>query len=267
VGSAECAPPPEKPQTLLRLQQAPEFHAELDVVNKYVSRGLVAVDDPVLQPCVGMAWGGFDLCLWGNLDTTDYGAGRYNNREWRFSETDVCLTYSHTFSKDVHESLPTSLELGGGARYENYDGTQCDDTVKLLAWATLPDLPVTPTLAAEWDADETHGLYLNFSVEHSIPLIKGADGKADPLCLVLGAGIGWGDDNQNEADFGVSSQRFSDAGVAAKLVWALTEHVQVAPFVRYTDFVSNPLRQAAADANDNGSSEQFVYGLNLSFAL
>ena len=45
--------------------------AALDYNSKYVWRGILVTDDPVLQPSITFAFKGFSLNIWANMDLTD----------------------------------------------------------------------------------------------------------------------------------------------------------------------------------------------------
>ena len=66
----------------------PEVSAELAVWNKYVWRGIIATDDPVLQPAAEVGFGGISLGVWANLELTDV-----NDSQTEFTEVDYTLAY------------------------------------------------------------------------------------------------------------------------------------------------------------------------------
>lgn len=245
--------------------EKPSVSLSLDYANKYVWRGLVSNNDPVLQPSLTVGWYGFSANVWGNVDTTDYGKDAYGaDREWKFSEIDYTLSYGYTFAKDKY-NLPTSLAVNGGIVKYTFDGTSLEDTTEVFVGAGLPDVFLAPSLTAYFDIDESRGVYLSGSVSHTISLVK--RGEADALSLILGASLGWGDKQNNEFYYGGTYQDgLADAGVSATLKWSVTDNFAVSPYVKYTDIVTKSLRDVRDDQPDM-SSEQLVVGINATYSF
>ena len=66
---------------------------DLAAASKYVWRGLLVNDEFVLQPSVGITFGGFNANIWSSVDLTDYGAesGAYNGRKFDLQEVDYTV--------------------------------------------------------------------------------------------------------------------------------------------------------------------------------
>lgn len=82
---------------LVAAQERPRLETSLnvDVVSKYVWRGIPYVNDWAIQPSVEFAWGGWTLGFWGNHEPTDWNRGTYpTNPRGRFTEFDTSLEYA-----------------------------------------------------------------------------------------------------------------------------------------------------------------------------
>lgn len=75
-----------------------ETTLNVDLVSKYVWRGIVYVNDWAIQPSVEFAAGGWTLNFWGNLEPTDWNRNAYpSNPRGRFTEFDASLEYAGTW--------------------------------------------------------------------------------------------------------------------------------------------------------------------------
>jgi hypothetical protein len=247
---------------------APSVTLDAEFASRYVWRGLCLNADPVFQPAITVGWEGLSLSAWGSLDSTDWGDGRYNNREGRFAEIDYNLAYSHSFSKEAYAALPTTIAVTGGVIWYTFDGTTLDDTAELFAGIGLPDLPLGPTLTVYHDVDEFHGTYVDLAGSHSFTLISKGEGEAaaDVLALVLGGHVAWADQACNEGNLGVCQEGFADAGLSVALPWSVGGGFTITPYVKHSNFLSRALRDSAA-ANADASSDQTVFGVKLSYSF
>ena len=139
----------------------PTVSLDTTFVSKYVWRGLVLTDGPTWQPSATVAWQGLTLNVWGNLDMDNA-----NHLDGEFNEVDYTITYEHEIVG------PLSGKIG----FITYDfpNTNFHTTTELLAGLTL-DVPLSPSLTAFFDLDETDGVYLLAEIGHSFELPKLAD--------------------------------------------------------------------------------------------
>ncbi len=246
--------------------ERPTGSLSLDYASRYVWRGMVANQDPVLQPSLTLSWYGFSVNAWGNVDTTNYGdhEGGYNDRKWEFSEVDYTLSYSHTFEKKT-TGLPFNVAPTLGYISYTFDGTTVENTQEVFFGVGLPDVLLSPTLTAYYDVDECHGWYLNAAVSHSISLYKKED--KDILALILGASLGWGSAQENGFYYGgTSEQGLSDFGLSAGIKYAVTDNFAITPYVKYSDIITKGLN----DVRDNlsgATSSQTVFGVNATYSF
>jgi uncharacterized protein (TIGR02001 family) len=210
-----------------------------DVATKYVWRGQLITDDPVLQPSATLSGYGFSANVWGNVDFTDVNetdGGSFNLRE-------VDYTLSYGFSPSE------GLDLEAGIIWYTFPGG--DSTGEVYGSVCLSAVPLSPTLAVYYDFDEVDGFYANLGVGHTFEL-------TEKLGLSLGASLGWGDSDYHEFYFGqAASSSLSDLLLSASLDYTLTERVSVSLYVAYSDLLDSDV-EALADTGYGDSD--IVYG-------
>lgn len=219
-----------------------------DVFTKYVWRGQLLTDDPVIQPSVTASWKGLSLNMWGSVDATDINEGPGD--EYRFQEVDYTLSYGFAPTK--------GLDLEAGFITYTFPGTGAYTTEEVYGSACLSSVPLAPTLAVYYDVDEVDGFYVNLGISHTFDL-------ADKLGLTLGAGIGWADSDYNQAYFGVNDSAFGDVSATAELAYAITENASVALRLGYTDFVDSGIRDGADAVYGDSSNLVAGVGFTLGF--
>ena len=240
--------------------------AGVDLLNKYVWRGMVLSDVPVAQPSISVANSGFGINVWGNIDLDKRADGRDNAKQ--FNEIDYTLTYEHQFDAlsvtggVIHYTFPNVGLPTAGVKPGNTlkDG----DTTEVFAGLSLPDVIFCPAVTAYVDADEVAGgSYINFSLSHSIdlPIAEGC-----PLDTAdFGVGVGWGSSEYNRAYFAdnpnpgsglndvTASVSFPiDVGAGGESGWILT------PTLIYTSILDTDLRHSHGE--EDGS---LIWGVNL----
>jgi len=203
---------------------------------KYVWRGVNLVDDPVVQPSVGLSHkSGLSGSIWGNLETTDY-----NGNSGEFTELDYTVDYSWTWEK---------LALAAGAIYYDFPNTGADSTTELYASAGL-DVLLSPTLTVYRDVDEVEGTYVSlgasYSSAESIEPVPGIVASAD-----FSAAIGHGSSSHNDAYYGHDGVGLTDLLLSASLPVVIKESGwTVTPSVSYSTLLDHKIRDAADD-DDN----------------
>ncbi len=220
----------------------------VDVATKYVWRGQLLTDDPVVQPSITLSRGGLSLNVWGSIDATDINEG--SGDEYRIQEVDYTLSYGFT---------PTEgLDIEAGFISYTFPGTGLPTTEEVYGSASLSNVPLTPTLVVYYDVDEVDGFYVNLGIGHTFQL-------TEKLALGLGAGIAWADSDYNNAYFGVDDGGLGDVSVSAALDYAVNERLSISAHVGYTAFPDDDIRDAA-DAG-YGDSSNIAGGVNLTVAF
>lgn len=222
------------------------FEAGLDYVSKYVWRGILINDEPVLQPDITASYKGLNANIWGSIDLTDYGyeSGDYNNRGNSFQEVDYTLSYSYFFKK---------LSLTGGIIWYDFPGTGLDDTKELFISAEM-SVPLSPSLTVDYDYDEAEGFYLESRIEYCFRLSK-------DVSLGLSAGVGWSDSDYNMYYYQVDESTLSDIGLSAGLYYTANEIFTVTPYIKFSRVLDTDLADAVAD------TEFLFFGLNFLFSF
>ena len=210
------------------------IEAGADFNSKYVWRGILVTDDPVLQPWITFAFKGFSFNIWANMDLTDVNG---NNDE--INEVDYTLDYSG-------EAGPVGYSVG--VIHYDFPNTDFAATTEVYAGIGL-DVPLSPTLTVYRDVDEVDGFYVTFDVSHSFENVVNFSETAS-MGIDLGAQISWGDDDYNMGYFGVDSNGFNALTLTAGLPIAIGDHLSITPGVNYSYLIDSDIRDAV-DEEDN----------------
>jgi hypothetical protein len=250
--------------------------------SKFLSYGLVDNNDPILTPSASITF--FDWLTFGVealFDTTKYGkkAG-YGNRAGRYFELDPSVELRHTFSEEDAGWLPTAVELAVGYSYEYHPrsmgggtGEPGDDTQFVTFEIGLPDLWIEPTFSYERDIDRDNGTYLNLELGHEFPLIDGDGEDADPV-LALRPSVAQGFGNSQRVKGYLDPLDHSglmDTCLKLELTWNICDHVALAGYVAYYDFLfDRQIRDASRGYEAHGrwdESWNFIGGLSLTLSF
>jgi len=216
--------------------------ATVDVMSQYIWRGQQLSEEVVIQPSVGITYGGFGANLWANYDT-DLNTS---------NETDLTLNFTNTVDK-------FSYDVG----YIYYSLEGIDDTQEVYLGISF-DVLLSPSATIYWDFDEGDGAYLVLSVGHSFEL-------AEKISLDLGASAGVNFTNEilGFDDDGDDFTNFYDGNVSAALTFALTEHLSVAPMVAYSFPLSDDAEDAleAIDVTGDMDADVFYGGVNIALSF
>lgn len=136
--------------------------ASLGVFNRYIFRGYeIGSDSFVIQPALNIAYKGFGVTYWGNIDSEEHRTQSFiPDREGQksFNEVDLILSYTYGIDK---------LSFTVGYIYYNTKYTfETEEIFLTLAY----DMILKPSLTLYRDINEYGGTYLNFSVAHTLPI-------------------------------------------------------------------------------------------------
>lgn len=242
-------------------EEAAPVSASLDlpVLSAYVWRGQVLNNNTVIQPSLTVSKSGVSLNTWANYNA----AGEYSgdNNE-KFSEMDLTASYSHSVG-------PASLGIGV-AQYtfpnqtlavtdgSNTTTEAYPSTYELYVSASLPDVPLAPTLTVYRDLDVIDGFYAMLGVGHSFAL-------CDKASAALSASIGAGDEDYNKGYFGKEQAALNDIVVGLAIPIAVIDSLTIKPAVSYI-FLPDSSIADAADAV-YGEKEQVVASLTASYTF
>jgi hypothetical protein len=218
--------------------QGADFGIEtsVDFMSKYISHGTVLTDEPVIQPSVTLTYGDFGVNFWGNIDTTSINED--NDDAYNLQEVDYTLFYGFAPSE--------ALEMEIGVATYICPGTPYPTTSEAYVTATLPTVPLCPSLTVYYDFDECDSAHATLSVGHSFAL-------SEKLALSLGADVGYADADTDVTAF--STGKLHDMSVSAGLDYAINENVSIAASLAYIEKL----------IDDDDDSDNVVGGLNLTF--
>ncbi|MCP4573073.1 MAG: hypothetical protein GY838_12020 [bacterium] len=222
-------------------QLAPDVSADIGLFNKYVWRGLIVNDGPVLQPDAMIGLGGASIGAWANVDVDDV-----NDRSGEVTEVDTWIDYG--FGVGLASINAGFVHYG----YPDAGG----DTSELYLVGSAGVL-FSPTLSLYRDVDLAKGLYANFAVSHGLALTPAQT-------LDLTAAVGFGDDKHNQHYYAGSGSGTADLGLTASWTWAAAPLVSVTPMVTYTTLLGD-----ASDAVDASGADTsaVVFGVMASFSF
>ncbi len=254
---------------------AAEATFDTSLWSKYIWRGQLYTDDPVLQPSLDVSTDfGLGFNAWMNLDLTDVNTTPEDNTRGHPNEIDFSVRYG------IPLKGPLQAEVGAGTYVISMptgaNGTTADGYLKLQldpgaageSWlAALP----TPTLTAYYEFLEIEDFYFNFGLGKSFEV-------AETLTLALGASVGYGMKDYNAYFFDASDfvpegaayepvdrDAFNDLNVTACLTWQATEAVSLSLMAQYTALIEDPVKSAAALRF--GDDAWFIGGVKAAWAF
>lgn len=218
----------------------------LPYYSRYVSRGALTVDDPVLQPGVTLAGYGFAFNVWGNYNLTDK-IGKKN----KFSEVDLTGEYA--------------FEAGGfsfpvGVVHYLYPNMTQPTTTELYAGISYKWL-VTPTLKVYQDVGDVHGQLVNLNLCVNEEVYK--PHQAVAVSLLANAGLDWGsrDYNQYRYNAGVDESAFLDTSLTLGLAVKIKDALTVTPSYTHMWLTDSAIKDAF------GYDDKGFWGLTLTYSF
>ena len=225
--------------------------ASVDVMSNYVWRGIKVSNSWVVQPSVGIGYGGFAANIWGNYDG-DVAEATSNGEtgHGEMTEVDVTLSYTKSFNK---------LTLGGGYIYYAFDGF--NDTQEVFVTAAYDTL-LSPALTVYYDYDEGNGAFIIASIGHTFKLPKDMSLKFGALASYnIENGIMGFDDDGNKFS------NFYNAEVNAALTIPLTKALSITPKLAYSFAISSDAKDAMNGLANDGRHDILYGGLNLTLSF
>jgi uncharacterized protein (TIGR02001 family) len=141
-------------------EERPTTEVNVDILSQYIWRGYaLSKDSAVIQPSVAVGYRGFNLNIWGNLDTDDQNpVGPSNQTNW--NETDLTLSYTHNIYKGLSGTV--------GMVYYSLD--QVDDLFEIFGGVSY-ELPwFTVGFTAYREVSHQPGWWLQFDLSRSFPI-------------------------------------------------------------------------------------------------
>lgn len=228
-------------------EESPSISVDLTAGSKYVWRGLLLTDDPVLQPSLTIGYKQLSLNFWANNDLTNRGA----SGESEITEFDYTLDYSSSVDK-------VSYSLG----VIQYTFPDVGEGTTELYGSIGYDITLSPTLTVFYDTDEAGGVYANLGLGYSLPLPDVAEVSSS---LDLSGSIAYATRDWNAFYYGVDDSAFVDMILTATLSVPVDDHISVGPFVSYSFLVDSKLENAVEASGSN--DDPVFYGANLSITF
>lgn len=175
--------------------------------SKYVWRGFVLDEDPVLQPGIYMSYKGFSVSLWSSMDMS-------NEEGDKSDEIDYTIDYTFSIQK-VNISL--------GHIYYDFPGINLHTKEYYLGVSYDGFLSPSLTWNHDYQDEEKHGGdgdYYMLALSHSFPIKKG-------LSLDISGHVGYNDGHFIEGTGG-------DIAMAAGFNIPLTKTLTVTPTLCYS---------------------------------
>jgi hypothetical protein len=224
--------------------------ASVDIMSNYVWRGQKLSNSWVIQPSVGITYGGLGANLWANYDSDCTKVGSTETGHGKVNETDLTLSYSFSMDK---------FSFTAGYTYFALEGAH--DTQELFFSAGY-DVLFNPTLVFYYDYDEGQGAFIIASIRHSFDL-----GKDIPL--EVGASAGY---NINNKSMGVDKDgndfsNFYNGELFSSVSIPVTKAFSVTPKVAYSFPLSNDAKEAISSISDDGDKDIFYGGINLTLSF
>jgi hypothetical protein len=214
--------------------------ASVDVMSNYVWRGQKLSNGTVVQPSVGITYGGFGANLWANYDT---GPNEHN-------ETDLTLNYTFLIDK---------FSLDAGYIFYTLDGAE-DTQEVYLAFGI--DTLLNPALTVYYDFDEGDGAFIVASIGHSFALPQN-------LAINLGASASYNVENliMGTDTNGEEFNDFYNGEVAVSISIPVTDAISVEPKAAYSFPLSNDSEDALMAISDDADDEIFYGGINVTLSF
>lgn len=255
--------------------QAAEATLEASVWSKYIWRGQVYTDDPVLQPSIDVATDfGLGFNAWMNLDLTDVNSTPDDDTQGYPTEIDFTVYYGLPLEGLLQAEVGAATYVvseptgGNGTTADCYLKLSLDPAAAGDSWAAA--LP-TPTVAAYYEFLEINDFYFSFGLEKAVDL-------TEKLSLAVGATIGYGLKDYNSYFFDASgdvaegaayetvdTDAFNDVNVSAELAWQASETLTLSLLGQYTALVEDPVKSSAEILF--GDDSWFIGGVKASWTF
>ena len=209
--------------------------ASVDIMSHYVWRGFKLSNGMVLQPSVGITYGGFGANLWAN----------YDNSTNEHYETDLTLNYAFSHNK-------FNFDVG----YIYYALDAVDDTQELYLSVGY-DMLLSPTLTVYYDFDEGDGAFVTASVGHDI-------GLTENIPLSLGALVSY----NIESEYSIGDYSgFHNGELSASVSIPINENISIGPMIAYSFALSNDAEDSFEAVSDDGDDNILYGGINISLSF
>ncbi|MCW5941349.1 MAG: hypothetical protein KIS66_03905 [Fimbriimonadaceae bacterium] len=203
-----------------------ETTLNVDLVSKYVWRGIVYVNDWAVQPSVEFAWGQWTLNLWGNLEPTDWNRNAYpSNPQGRFTEFDATVEYAGVWQGGTWRAsvVDYRFPVTGWSPYREWTVAIARETQ-----AGAAEIELTSELGSKT------GTSLRLVLSKSVPF-------GDERSLDVEAEAAYGDARSNGFLYAAPKSGFSFAGLHLSSTHDLGRGWSVTPALHFTTLVDRAM--------------------------
>ena len=218
--------------------------ANVSLMSKYVWRGLVRVDGPVVQPSVSLDVFGLSVGAWANMDMDDV-----NDQSYETSEVDYMVEYSKGL---------VLFEVAAGAVHYTFPVASYDYATTEVYASLRSTLPGHAGITVFRDVDEVKGTYVSLSAGQSIPV-------GLVMNLETAASIGWGSAEHNNEYYEWDDAAVSDFMVGVGMPFGISGLVSVTPSVIYTGIIGSDIKDTLD--KDDISDSNIIFGVTASVSF
>lgn len=202
----------------VRAQTKPEFSVETLVANRYVWRGIVVTDKPVLQPSVTAGLGGFSANIWGNVDLE-------NGESFDLNSNEIDYTADYSMSGGP-------LDFSVGAIHYTFPGTSTNATTEIYLGAGYPSL-LNPSITVYRDVQDCDGAYVSAGMSPSFGLDQWS------TSLEMSLSLGYGSGRYNAFYYGDSGGGLTDLFLGLGMPFALSSRATLTPGIAYVELLAD----------------------------
>lgn len=203
-------------------QDGVNFSVGVDVVSRYIWRGIDAADAPSMQPSMTLSVGGLSVGTWGSYSLS--------NNLTQGDEIDLWLGYTHPLSSGGSLGLLFTdyyfPNAGGGfSNYKNYDALEGPGAhvLELGAVLTPPSVPISLAAYVNIYNDEGHNVFFQASYPFDVGGIS--------LSLFAAATPG---SERNPGYYGTDQFKFLHVGLTANKAVPLSDRFSLPLWVSWS---------------------------------
>ncbi|MFH1057708.1 MAG: TorF family putative porin [Pseudomonadota bacterium] len=220
--------------------------------SKYIWRGIMQVDDPVLQPSLNVNKGGLTFNIWGSYNLTDkndYGQPHGNGKN-KFTELDLTAEYAFSLA---------GFTIPVGVIHYAFPNTGFEATTEVYAGVAYSWV-ITPSIKVFKDIDESHGTYVLGSLAYSLDLPSPAKQVSWGLAASISAA--WADKDNNKFYWGgTDSDAFTDSLLTIGVPIKIMEFVTLTPAFNQVWLLDSKVKDVA------GYDSKSYFGVTLSVSF
>ena len=230
------SPPPttnstEAPAQLAEKQSSFTYGAEMDFNSRYVWRGLLLDDGPVMQPSAWMSAFGFTLTAYSNVAMTSASG------DAGLKATGLTLTYERDWEK-----LKVEAALDGYMGRQSSD-IEAQNTMEGSLKLSYPAGPLRIFTTHAFDVLAYRGSYFgDAGLEYQRPISKSAE-------FTVAVRSGWASAKFNDVYIGVNKSAFNFVGVEVSGAYYLGSRMYFRPHIEFSSITDRRLRGQLAPAN------------------